>query len=329
MTIFVYILPMPQTRRAVFIAYEGFELLDLSGPAAVFSTANALEGKSLYHVVVASPPGGAVASSCGLAVSTSRCRNLSIGASDTVLATGAYEHSLIAATANRAIAKILRDASKRAERYGSICTGAFLLATTGLLAGKRVATHWAVCAHLGAAFKEAIVEPNALYVVDKRLWTSAGVTTGIDMALAMLERDHGKRLMGKVAQQLVVYAHRPGHQSQFSAVLAAQSAADGSFSDMAIWLESKVGESIKVADIAKQAGMSERTFHRKFTTATGVTPSRFMEGLRLERAKRYLEANEPVKSVAARVGYQSESAFRLAFRARFGVTPTHHARMHT
>ena len=134
--------------------------------------------------------------------------------------------------------------------------------------------------------------------------------------------------MGRVAKQLVVYAHRPGHQSQFSAVLDAQSVAGGSFSNLAVWLESKVGKPVKVEDMARRAGMSERTFHRKFTVATGVTPSKFMESLRLERAKRYLEANQPVKSVAARVGFKSESAFRMAFRAHFGVTPTHHARMH-
>lgn len=328
MTIFVYIPPMSKTRRIVFLVYKGFELLDLSGPAAVFSTANALEREDLYDLVVASPSGGTVISSCGLGVGALRCKSLSISASDTVLVMGAYVRSLIGAMENNTLAETLRDASRRAERFGSVCAGTFVLSAAGLLTGRRVTTHWAGCAHLSATCKEASVEPNALYVVDRRLWTSAGVTTGIDMALAMLERDHGVDLMGRVAKQLVVYAHRPGHQSQFSAVLDAQSVADGSFSDLAVWLESKVGKPVKVEDMAKRAGMSERTFHRKFTAATGVTPSKFMEGLRLERAKRYLEANIPVKSVAGRVGFKSESAFRTAFRAHFGITPTHHARMH-
>jgi transcriptional regulator GlxA family with amidase domain len=209
-----------------------------------------------------------------------------------------------------------------------VCTGTFLLAAAGLLSGRRAATHWAGAAHLGANFKETIVDSNTIYVVDGRLWTSAGGTTGIDMALAMLELDHGTRLMGRVAKQLVVYAHRPGHQSQFSSILDAQSVANGSFADLVIWLKNKIGESIKVSDMAKHVGMSERTFHRKFTSTIGVTPYKFLERMCLDRAKHYLEANISVKSVAVRVGFKSESAFRNAFRAHFGITPTHHARMH-
>lgn len=319
---------MPSKRRIVFLVYEGFELLDLSGPAAVFSTANALVAKVIYDVVVVSPSGGMIASSCGISVDSAPCSSFSVGKADTVLVVGAYEANLKKAMKNKDLAEVLKNVTRRAERFGSVCTGAFLLGTAGLLAGRRVATHWAGCSSLGAAFKNATIESNALYAVDGRLWTSAGVTTGIDMALAMLDRDHGSRLMGQVAKQLVVYAHRPGHQSQFSTVLAVQSTADGAFSELTTWLENELDKSIKVADMARQVCMSERTFHRKFTAATGMTPSRFLEELRLESAKRYLEANAPVKAVAARVGFKSESAFRTAFRAHFGVTPSHHARMH-
>jgi transcriptional regulator GlxA family with amidase domain len=328
MTTNVYILPMSQARRIVFIVYDGFELLDLSGPAAVYSTANALTGEKLYKMITGSAAGGGVASHCGITVATSRSQRLRIGKADTVLVTGAYGYALRVAMRNKQIANLLNNASIQAERFGSVCSGAFLLGAAGLLEGKRVATHWSACARLRTAFDGAAVESNALYVVDGRLWTSAGVTTGIDMALAMLARDHGSRLMGLVAKQLVVYAHRPGHQSQFSALLAAQSTADGAFSDLSVWLESKLGEPIKVADMARRVAMSERTFHRKFAAATGVTPSKYVESLRLERAKRYLELNERVKAVAARVGFKSESAFRTAFRAQFGITPRHHSRMH-
>lgn len=320
---------MPSTRRVVFLVYNGFELLDLSGPAAVFSTANALAGESLYEVVVASPSGGNVACGFGLKIGTNSCTSLVIGKKDSVFVLGGYERAISAAMVNSVLTKALRVAARRAERYGSVCTGAFVLAAAGLLGGRRVATHWAGCAALSANVKEASVESDALYVVDGRLWTSGGASAGIDMALAMLERDHGRRLMGQVAKQLVVYAHRPGHQSQFSVVLDAQSVADDSFSDLVTWLESRIARSISVSDMARQAGMSERTFHRKFTSMTGVTPSRFLDGLRLERAKRYLEANKPAKDVAARIGFRSESAFRSAFRARFGITPAQYARMHT
>ncbi len=320
---------MSSTRRVIFLVYNGFELLDLSGPAAVFSTANALAREAFYEVVIASPSGGNVACSLGLNVGTCSCTNLVIGKKDTVLVMGAYERNITAAMKNMGLAQAVRVAAKRAERYGSVCTGAFVLAAAELLAGKRVATHWAGCARLSADFQDALVESDALYVVDGRLWTSGGASAGIDMALAMLERDHGSRLMGQVAKQLVVYARRPGHQSQFSAVLDAQSVADGSFSNLIIWLENMIAEPIKVSDMALQAGMSERTFHRKFTSMIGMTPSKFLDDLRLERAKRYLEANDPVKAVASRVGFKSESAFRSAFRERFGITPAHHAHMHT
>jgi transcriptional regulator GlxA family with amidase domain len=278
-------------------------------------------------VVVASPQGGNVSSSCGLSVATTRCRDLAIDKPDTVLVVGAYERSLAEAMRNGVLARTLQGAAEHAQRYGSVCSGTFLLAAAGVLAGRRVATHWAGCTRLAGTFKEAVVEADALYVVDGRLWTSAGVTTGIDMALAMLASDHGPRLMGQVAKQLIVYAHRPGHQSQFSALLSAQSAADGSFADLVLWLESRIQAPIKVSDMARRAGMSERTFHRKFTAATGMTPSKYRDGLRLERAKRYLESRDRVKKVAARIGFKSESAFRTAFRQQFGITPSHHSRM--
>jgi transcriptional regulator GlxA family with amidase domain len=319
---------MASSRRIVFLVYPGFELLDLSGPAAVFSTFNALRSTAFYELVVASPRGGSVASNFGMAVSSVNCRRIAFGPADTVLAMGAYGRRLVAAMRSTVIARTLGAAALHAERIGSVCTGAFVLGAAGLLVGKRVATHWAGAARLAAAYAHARVAAEALFVVDGRLWTSAGISTGIDMALAMLERDHGTRLMGRVARQLVVYACRPGHQSQFSAAPEARVAADRTFARLADWLEARLGDPITVGDMAARAGMSERTFHRRFSAATGVTPSKFLDGLRLERAKRLLETRQPVKAVAPQVGFQSESAFRSAFAARFGITPTHHARMH-
>ncbi len=319
---------MTKKRRIVFLAYDGFELLDLSGPSAVFSTANVLSRASLYDTVVASPRGGRVVASCGLGIDSLPCARLRFRGSDTVLAMGAYAGLLAAALSSRTMIATLRRAAASAERYGSVCTGAFLLGEAGLLAGRRAATHWRGCALLAERHPEAIVEPDALYVAEDRLWTSAGVATAIDMALSMLERDHGARLMGMVARQLVVYAHRPGNQSQFSDLIEAQTAADGVFSDVIAWLERNPEKPLKVADMATRARMSERTFYRRFVEATGMGPARYFEQLRLENAKRYLEAGQAVKTVAARVGYASESSFRAAFAARFGVPPAHHRRMH-
>jgi transcriptional regulator GlxA family with amidase domain len=331
MTKIAYILPMsaqPRTpRRIVFVAYPGFELIDLSGPSSVFSTANRLARTDLYRIVVASPHGGAIATSCGPDIATTACKKLRISKADTVLAMGAYAKPLIEAMASPAIASVLRRASSRAERYGSVCAGTFLLAAAGLLPGRRVATHWRGCEPLRQQCPDAVVEAEALYIADERLWTSAGGTTGIDMALAMLERDHGKALMGAVARQLVVYAHRPGHQSQFSSVLEAQVAADGAFADLIAWLQSNLDASVKVAQMAARAGMSERNFYRRFTAVIGIGPSKYLERMRLDAAKQRLESGEAVKTVAARIGFKSESAFRSAFAERFGVTPAHHQRM--
>jgi transcriptional regulator GlxA family with amidase domain len=328
MTISIYILPMKNTRRIIFLVYDGFELLDLSGPSAVFSAANALKGQPLYEIVVISPLGGIVGSNCGVSIATRARNRVILGKQDTLLTVGAYEQPLRNAMSTRGVAETLTTASKKTERFGSVCTGAFLLASAGLLRGKSAATHWSACARLADSFSATTVDAEALYVKDGRLWTSAGVSAGIDMALAMLESDHGSAIMARVARHLVVYAKRPGHQSQFSALLEVQGKADGAFSELVAWLESKVSEPIRVSDMAEKAGMSERSFHRRFTTATGRTPSRFFEELRLERAMRLLEAGRPVKNVAATVGFRSESAFRTAFRARFGATPGQHARMH-
>jgi transcriptional regulator GlxA family with amidase domain len=315
-------------RRCVFIVYDGFELIDLSGPAAVFSAANKLSRTALYDIVAASPGGGAIASSCGISVDSLAIHRLRLRPGDTVLAMGAERVPLTAAIGEAAIARVMRAASTRAERYGSVCAGAFLLGACGLLHGKRVTTHWKGCERLAAFVAEARVEADALYVDDGRLWTSAGAATGVDMALAMVERDHGAALMGAVARHLVVYARRPGHQSQFSSLLEAQTAADGAFSGLIDWLAQNADRPIKVADMAARAKMSERSFYRRFTEAVGVAPAKYLEGLRLEGAKRYLEAGEPPKAVAQRAGFRSESAFRAAFAARFGITPAHHRRMH-
>jgi transcriptional regulator GlxA family with amidase domain len=333
MTIFAYIPPMTPKlnslqRRCLFIVYDGFELIDLSGPVAVFSAANTLSQKPLYAIACASPKGGRVVSGCGIAIESVSCASVRLGPRDTVLAMGADRAPLMAAMHESAIARVLRAAAKRAERYGSVCAGTFLLGACGLLDGKRVTTHWSARERLAAYAPDAHVETDALYIANGPLWTSAGATTGVDMALAMVGRDHGAALMGAVARHLVVYAHRPGHQSQFSSLLDAQTAAEGVFAEVIAWMARNAERPIKVADMAARAKMSERSFYRKFVEATGIGPAKYLEGLRLEGAKRFLEAGEPAKTVAQRAGFRSESAFRAAFAARFGITPAHHRRMH-
>jgi transcriptional regulator GlxA family with amidase domain len=242
-------------RRTLFLVYDGFELLDMAGPATVFTTANALAGRTLYDVAMISKA-STVTSSGGIGVATTPIRGLRLSALDTMLVMGAYAGPLQRAAADVDIAGVLRRAALRAERFGSVCSGAFVLASAGLLRGKRATTHWAGCDQFRALFSETIMEAESLYVNDGRLWTSAGVTTGVDMALAMLAHDHGPALMGQVAKYLVVYAHRPGHQSQFSGVIDAQTKHDGEFAGLISWLGERLDHHITVAAMAAHVGMS-------------------------------------------------------------------------
>lgn len=314
-------------QRILFLVYDGFELLDMAGPATVFTTANALDGRRLYEVMTVSTS-NSVVSSGGIVVATTPFGGLRLSARDTVLVMGAYAGPLERANADADIARVLRRAAHRAERFGSVCTGAFLLATAGLLGGKRATTHWAGCEQFRTLFTDVILEAESLYVNDGRLWTSAGVTTGVDMALAMLAQDHGPALMGRVAKTLVVYAHRPGHQSQFSGIIDAQTKQDGEFASLISWLGDRLDRRVTIAAMAAHVGMSERSLLRRFSAAIGVTPAQCLEALRLDRARLALEAGEPVKLVAARVGFRSEAAFRSLFTKRIGVTPSHYAKMH-
>lgn len=314
-------------RRIIFLTYDGFELLDLSGPAAVFSHANFFTEQHAYCVVVASLAGGLIRSQSGLSIDTLSLKSIKLHHDDTVLVMGAEQLDLLAALKQTELLRYLQNAAKKAERYGSICAGTFVLAHAGLIDEKCVSTHWQASAQLAKLYPQAQVHEQALYSIDGNLWTSAGASTGIDMALAMVEQDHGSTVMGDVAKKLVLYAKRPGYQSQFSQVLQAQTDADGHFSDLIIWLQEHLNTAIRVADMAQQCGMSERNFHRKFTEQLGITPAKLVENLRLERAKILLEANLAPKVVAQKIGFQSESAFRSAFRSRFGITPNHHRTM--
>nr|WP_298895045.1 helix-turn-helix domain-containing protein [uncultured Altererythrobacter sp.] len=318
---------MTASRRIIFVSYDMAELLDLSGPAAVFSTATQLNPTAAYECIVASNSGGSILHSCGLGLETHRLSQIQFKPNDTVLVIGATRAPLLRAMADPELQNSLQRASSFCERYGSICTGSFLLASAGLINGKRVATHWAARSQLQYAFKQSIIEEDALYVNDGRLWTSAGVTTGIDMALAILEADHGTALRSKVAKQLVVYAHRPGSQSQFSEVLSAQTRVDEHYAGLVDWLVSRLDEPTKVEHMAAFAGMSVRNFHRRFKTQFGLPPGKFLEQLRLDRAKELIESGEAITMAGSRVGFHSPSSFRTSFKERFGVTPSHHRKM--
>lgn len=330
MTKIMQYLPM---HKVIFIVYPGFELLDMSGPAAVFNNANrALAQRAeapFYGILSASALGGPVASSSGIVVQTCRIDEVTPSSAITPLIVGAERAPLLTAMTDMPLRSQLAQLIKGAERFGSVCSGGFVLAAMGLLDGARVATHWESCEPLSNAFPGVTVDPDALYVVDGRCWTSAGVTTGIDMALAMVSADLDAAIAGEVAKRLVLYARRPGYQSQFSPVLQAQVRGDSPFAELIAWMQANLAEVLDVPALADRAGLSERSFHRKFTIATGTTPARFVETARLDMARMLLSRGLPLKSVAAQVGLSPAPRLSAAFERRFGVSPRLFSDMHS
>jgi transcriptional regulator GlxA family with amidase domain len=312
----------------IMLVYDGFELLDLSGPTSVFNAANSISKKSLYAISVLSEGGGAIRSSCGIETGTQPLTN-GVRPNSTVLVVGAEGQDILNALKRDALLRFLSTSAGRAMRCGSVCSGAFVLAASGVLKGRNAATHWAGCQKLQTWYPDIFVDADALYVIDGSIWTSAGVTTGIDIALAMIEADLVAELKNKIARHLVVYAHRPGSQTQFSTVLAAQITAGDPFAEVLGWIERNLPNPIKVADMADFAGMTERSFQRKFSDTLRMPPARYLKIARLEMARQLLAAQKPVKTIFREVGFASEAAFRTAFRAYVGTTPTHYAAMQT
>jgi len=272
--------------------------------------------------------GGMVASGAGIVVGSLLLDSIVVDKNATILVVGGDAPALFAASLNTEFKTWLAINTKNVARYGSICSGTFLLAAAGLLDHRAVTTHWSGCEQLQKMHPEVQVKPESLYVIDDNLWTSAGVTTGLDMSLEMLRRDRGASLMNDVAKQLVVYAHRPGNQSQFSDLLKLQARANSDYSELLAWVDTKLGQKIKVEEMAAFMCMSERTFYRNFTAEMGVTPSKYVEGAKLKRAKSLIESGRQVSLVSAEVGFKSEAAFRTRFSRYFGLTPSMHRQLH-
>lgn len=311
------------THKLSILAYDGCQLLDVTGPAAVFGAANQAAEKPVYDLQIVSASGGLVTSNCGVALQSKKIG----GQPDTLLVAGG-SHGLKAAMTDPAVRRWLQRVAPRTRRYGSVCTGAFVLASAGLLDGKRVATHWASCTRLAEKFPALSVDAEALYVVDGKVWTSAGVTTGIDMALAVVEADLGAETANLIARHFVLYARRPGYQSQFSPMLQAQATADAPFAALIDWMQDHLDRDLDVPTLARHAGFSERSFYRKFTEATGKTPAHFVEDLRLDAARTLLSKGVALKTIAGRIGLKSSARLGQAFERRFGVTPSLFRQMH-
>lgn len=312
---------MPNAPKPVHVlAFANVQVLDVTGPLQVFASANDLaRGQGLsapYAPTVVAAAGGAVMSSAGLALMAEPLPNES---SDTLLIAGGW--GVYEAAEDPALVAWVKHQGMRSRRVASVCTGAFLLAASGWLDGRRVATHWTRCEQLARQHPQLHVEPNPIFIKDGPVWTSAGVTAGIDLALALVEEDLGRAMALEVARHLVVFLKRPGGQSQFSATLALQKQG-GRFDRLHAWIAEHLTRDLGLSSLAAEAGMSERSFVRHYRAETGQTPARAVELIRVETARRLLaDSTVPVKRVALQCGFGSEETLRRSFLRAVGVTP--------
>ena len=309
-------------RTVEVLAFPGVQLLDVTGPLQVFASANEhvaeAGGTPPYLLRVVAKSGQGVTASAGLGIATQPLPRIGERL-DTLLVAGGP--GVETASSDPVLVDWLRRRANKARRVASVCTGAFLLAASGMLDGRRAVTHWSYCADLARRFPAVRVESDPIFVRDGSVWTSAGVTAGIDLALALVEEDLGRTVALAVARYLVVFLKRPGGQAQFSEALSLQSAED-EFGALHDWISRHLADDISLPKLASQAGMSERSFSRHYAEATGLTPARAVERLRVEAARRLLsESRLPVKRISQRCGFGSEETMRRSFLRVLAATP--------
>ena len=318
--------PDAPTRRVVFVVFADFQILDLTGPLAVFyNGARVLEGRRraatpAYRTEVVAASAGRVDCQQSLGIFADRGFAAVKEPIDTlIVAGGSGVHQ---AVRDGALTVWLRQTAPNVRRLCSVCTGAFALAAAGLLDGKRATTHWASCARLAENYPEVAVEPDSIYVRDGTTYTSAGVTAGMDLALALVEEDFGRDCAITAARWLVLFAKRPGGQSQFSTHLAAQAAQREPIRRLQEWILAHLAADLSVTALADRAGMSPRNFARVFRREAGATPAGFVEAARIDAARRRLEETGlPVERVAGDCGFSTAEHMRRAFHRRLGASP--------
>ena len=313
------------TRTVAVVIFPEFQLLDAAGPITAFELAGReiteLPGRETaappYRIRVVAPSAGPVASSSGVML-TAEILPPPTGI-DTLLVVGGL--GTRNSEADPVLLAWLREAAGAARRVASVCTGAFVLAAAGLLDGRSGTTHWRYAASLARQYPAIRVEPDRIFVRDGKLWTSAGITAGIDLALALIADDLGEAVAKSTAQRLVVYHRRPGGQSQFSALLRLD-APGGRFGPLLGWARERLDEALPVERMAAQAAMSPRNFARAFVAETGMTPAKAIEHLRLEAARAHVEeGSEPIDRVAVATGFGDPERMRRAFIRSFGQPP--------
>jgi transcriptional regulator GlxA family with amidase domain len=319
--------PRPTPRIVLILAMPGAQLLDVSGPLDVFAEANVQAGHQAYRPMIVAPAEGPIRSSSGarllpdLVIGDPVCRE-----AHTLLVAGTpHAHETVVAPE---LCDWLREVAGGARRFGSVCSGAFLLAAAGLLEGRRVTTHWAVAEALATAYPRLLVDEDAIFVRDGKLRTAAGVTAGLDLCLALVEEDLGRAVAMKVAAQLVMFFKRPGGQLQFSRHGEAALTGRSALQELQRWIAANPAADLAIPQLAARAGLSPRHFARLFRHEVGMTPAAWAEAARVTAARRLLEEGEAPKQVAARCGFADVDTLRRAFMRQLGVTPADYRKRH-
>ncbi len=305
--------------------FRDCQILDATGPAGVFGVANQIAAKlgikrALYDIHLIAPCSGPIRTNAGISLHATKSLFDKHSPYDTIICAGGFgTQTLItdAASINR-----IRDLCARADRIVSVCTGAFILAEAGILAKRQATTHWAHCDALAKAYPEITVLSDPIFVKDGNVYSSAGITAGMDLSLALVEADHGREMAMASARDLVMFMKRPGNQAQFSMHLEAQMASSGGVRDAQVWVLENLGDKIDVELMAAQANMSLRSFNRRFKDETGLSPARFVVECRVEAARRILEESDmQIKTIAVKTGFGDEERMRRAFKRHMGVSP--------
>ena len=302
----------------MIVVFDDVQSLDVAGPTEVLTGGG-------YSVELAGPTGEPVRTSSGLTLGVHRSLAAVRGPIDTLLVAGGP--GARRTRPDPVVVRAIRRLAPRSRRVASVCTGAFLLAEAGLLDGRRATTHWASCQHLAERYPAVTVDPDPIFVRDGDVLTSAGVTAGMDLALALVEEDRGPEVALAVARHLVMYVQRPGGQSQFSAALRAQRADRQILRELQSWLDDHLDEDLAVATLARRAAMSPRHFARTFSAEVGMTPARYVEDLRVEAARRLLESTgRAVEDIAGVCGFGTSETMRRSFLRSVRVPPAEYRR---
>jgi transcriptional regulator GlxA family with amidase domain len=314
-----------RARRILLLAAPGTQILDLVGPYQVFVRAAEIiavhnGGEPVYQVEVITTEPGLLQTNCGIRLEGHRTYRQIRRPVDTLLIAGggAVEDGV----EDPKLVEWLRQISAQTRRIGSICTGAFLLAQAGLLDNRRATTHWKYCEAITRQYPSVKIDPDPIFVRDGNVYTSAGVTAGMDMSLALVEEDFGSAIALEVARELVLYLRRPGGQSQFSAALALQSSEKEPFRELGAWVLEHLNRNLSVEELARHVGMSSRNFARLFRQEMSMTPAKFVETFRIDTARRRLqESSASLGTIATSCGFRSADRMRSAFNRVLGVSP--------